>query len=372
MEVFFIFNLACVLGKSSGTYGPSKHAGSDPEVFWLWPVMAIMASVQLESVRTVIAGSDFPHQFQFCFSKEGMGHTVHNWRGSSLDGLVSVLPNTSGLEASRCEGVIRPGVWQDATGLLLVSHFQTQLHSSTDTLDNIIQNQPRFDLVLADCARFWPNGSGSEASQCARTIRPSSGQCFSANLAQMRIGSGMFTGDLLTTACSSMNHAQLDCSLFLVFLARSTCMTDQPLVWVPLLPISVKGSLERRKKEQHWTWPHFDLRSKFFVLHSPYVVGHSFLDPYFSHSEIIVSVWLWFDPWCKNCVVKVYLFIIWRKQLDKKVWICTMTVLRNVRAILDDGVNSFSFCVCNFTSRKKEKKRRRKKTALGLAFNVMN
>ena len=34
------FNLACVLGKSSGSWGPSKHAGSDPEVFGLWPVMA--------------------------------------------------------------------------------------------------------------------------------------------------------------------------------------------------------------------------------------------------------------------------------------------------------------------------------------------
>ena len=27
---------------------PSKHAGSDPEVFWSWPLMAIMASMQPE------------------------------------------------------------------------------------------------------------------------------------------------------------------------------------------------------------------------------------------------------------------------------------------------------------------------------------
>ena len=49
---------------------PSKHAGSDPEAFWLQPVMAIMASVQPESARIVYAGSDFPHLFQFRFPKK--------------------------------------------------------------------------------------------------------------------------------------------------------------------------------------------------------------------------------------------------------------------------------------------------------------
>ena len=29
---------------------PSKHAGSDFEVFWLWPVMAIMANMQPDPV----------------------------------------------------------------------------------------------------------------------------------------------------------------------------------------------------------------------------------------------------------------------------------------------------------------------------------
>ena len=59
-------------------YIPSKHDGSDPEAFWLQPVMAIKASVQPESGRIVYAGSDFQHPFQFHFSKEGMGHTVQN------------------------------------------------------------------------------------------------------------------------------------------------------------------------------------------------------------------------------------------------------------------------------------------------------
>ena len=55
------------------------------------------------------------------FSKEGIDHIVQNQPGSTLDGLVRVWPNASGLEASRCAGIIRPGVWQDATSPLPVS-----------------------------------------------------------------------------------------------------------------------------------------------------------------------------------------------------------------------------------------------------------
>ena len=57
-----------------------------------------------------------------------------------------------------------------------------------------MQNQPGCDLVLADCVRFWPNGSSPEANGCARIIRPASGQCFRPDPDRMRIGSGMFTG----------------------------------------------------------------------------------------------------------------------------------------------------------------------------------
>ena len=70
---------------------PGKHAGSDPEAFWLWPVMAITASVQPESGRIVYAESNFPHPFQFRYSKEGMDHVVQNRPGSELDGLVKGL-----------------------------------------------------------------------------------------------------------------------------------------------------------------------------------------------------------------------------------------------------------------------------------------
>ena len=72
------------------------------------------------------------------------------------------------MNASWCARIIGPGFWQDATGPLPVSHFQTRLHSSTDVVDNIIQNQPGADLVLADCSSFGPNGSGPEAKPVYR------------------------------------------------------------------------------------------------------------------------------------------------------------------------------------------------------------
>ena len=79
-------------------------------------------------------------------------------------------------------------------GPLPVSHFHTRFPSSTYVLLDTVQNQPGYDLVLAECVRFWPNRSGPEPSRCAQIIRPASGQCFAANPDQMQIGSGMFTG----------------------------------------------------------------------------------------------------------------------------------------------------------------------------------
>ena len=57
---------------------PSRHAGSDPEEFWLRPGIAITASVQSESARIVYSRSDFPRPFQFRFSEEGMDYAVQN------------------------------------------------------------------------------------------------------------------------------------------------------------------------------------------------------------------------------------------------------------------------------------------------------
>ena len=55
-----------------------------------------------------------------------------------------------------------------------------------------MQNQPGSDLVLAACVRFWPNGSGPEAGQCARIIWPTSSQCFPVDLAQMLMDTTTF------------------------------------------------------------------------------------------------------------------------------------------------------------------------------------
>ena len=109
-----------------------------------------------------------------------------------------VWPDASGLEASWCAGITWPSFWQEPTGPLPVSHFQTRFRSSTDVPGNIVQNQPGSDLVLADCVRFWPNHSSLEARWCARIIRPTSGQCCQADPDQIRIRSGMFTWKTLT------------------------------------------------------------------------------------------------------------------------------------------------------------------------------
>ena len=51
----------------------------------------------------------------------------------------------------------------------------------TEVPDNIVQNQPGSDLVLADCASFGSNGFGPKASQCARITQPASGHSFPAD-----------------------------------------------------------------------------------------------------------------------------------------------------------------------------------------------
>ena len=211
-----------LLGKSEGPAPPpsskiswsfdlawSPVAAPPPPLLFIYPVNIAdqirkrFGSGQFWSLRPACsqnrAGLYMPDptsriRFSSVFSKDGMDHIVQNRPGSDLEVLVLVWPNASGLEASWCAGIIWPGFWQDATIPLPVSHFQTRFRFSADVPDNIVQNQPGSELVLADCVRFWPNGSGPEASRCARIIRPASGQCFPADPYRMRIGSGIFTG----------------------------------------------------------------------------------------------------------------------------------------------------------------------------------
>ena len=117
--------------------------------------MAITASVQPESGRIVYMPDPTSRiSFSSVVFKDGMDHVAQNRPGSNLGGLVRVWPNASGLEASRCAGAIWPGFWQDATGPLPVSLFQTRFRSSTDVLDCVKPAQIR--LGSGDYVRFWP------------------------------------------------------------------------------------------------------------------------------------------------------------------------------------------------------------------------
>ena len=159
--------------------------------------MAVAASVQPEPDRIVCAESDFPHPIRFHFSKEGLDRIVQNRPGSDLDDLVRVWPNASGQETSWCAGIIGTGFWQNATGPLPVSHFQTWFRSSIDVPDNIVQNQSGSDLVLADCARFWSESSRQQessgpllagASQPIRTGCESDPACLLGTLQRTKSG----------------------------------------------------------------------------------------------------------------------------------------------------------------------------------------
>ena len=115
--------------------------------------------------------------------EEGHDHVVQNQPRSDLDGLVRFWPNTSCPEASQCARITRPRFWQNAASPLPVSHF----HSFV-----FFRRQPRSYCAKpawigfgSGCVRFWPNGSGLQASQSARIIGPVSAQPFRANLDQM-------------------------------------------------------------------------------------------------------------------------------------------------------------------------------------------
>ena len=94
---------------------------------------------------------------QFHFSKEGQNHTVQNGSGSgsNLDGLVRYWAKASCPEASWCARITGPCFLQNATSLLPVSHFQTQLHSSTVQTAQILLCKTSPDAV-----GFWQAVSG--------------------------------------------------------------------------------------------------------------------------------------------------------------------------------------------------------------------
>ena len=142
--------------------------------------------MQPESSRIVFARSDFPHPFQFrffFFFKEGKDHIAKGPCQRHLIRKQVGVPESSG-----------PVLWQDATGPLPVSHFQTRFRSFRNVPDNIVQNQPGSDLVLAECVGF---GQRDPVRKQAN-VQESSGPLLAIASQSIRTGcdseSGMFTG----------------------------------------------------------------------------------------------------------------------------------------------------------------------------------
>ena len=129
-----------------------------------------------------------------------MGYIVQSGPGSDLDGLARdpiwmawpgfsqthLVWKQAGVQesSSPVSGRTQPARYQFPT-------FRLGFRSSTDVPDNSVPNRPGSGLVLVDCVRFWPNGSGPEASQCARLIQPASGP---TDPDRMQVGPGTFTG----------------------------------------------------------------------------------------------------------------------------------------------------------------------------------
>ena len=75
-------------------------------------------------------------------------------------------------------------------------------------------------VVLADCVRFGPKGSGPGASRCAKIIRPVSDQIFRTDRDRMPIGSGTFTGTVTHNGLSVSQCTKV-CNKMLVTIITS-------------------------------------------------------------------------------------------------------------------------------------------------------
>ena len=112
------------------------------------------------------------------------GSTVQNRPGSNLDGLARIWLNSSGLKASWCAGISGSSFWHDLNQPATSFPLLDSVLFFRRRPDNIVQNQPGSNLLLADCAkwiwsgrkpmcknhpaRFWPmlpSRSGPDANQ---------------------------------------------------------------------------------------------------------------------------------------------------------------------------------------------------------------
>ena len=112
-----------------------------------WP-----ASMRLELGQIRNARSDFPCPIQFHSCEEGRDHIVQSQPRSNLDGLVTLWPNGSGLEASWCAGIIGP-----ASGGTQAACYQFPLSDSVV----FFHRQPgswlhKAGVCKSHWAHFWP------------------------------------------------------------------------------------------------------------------------------------------------------------------------------------------------------------------------
>ena len=135
----------------------SKHAGSDPEAFWLRLALAITASVQPESARTAYARSDFPHPFQFrffllllfflffffLFSFLLLCFVFQRRRVSCCAKPARIRSGWPGRCLAKCFWSGNKPVCRNLRGALPVSHFETRFPSSTDVPDNTVKKKKK-------------------------------------------------------------------------------------------------------------------------------------------------------------------------------------------------------------------------------------
>ena len=106
-------------------------------------------------------------------SKEGLDHIVKNCLGSNLDDLLWFRPDASDLEARWCTRIIRPG-----SGRIQPVFYQFltfRLGCVLPRTAQIILCQTSLDPIWF--CQVWTNGSGLEASRCAKITGPASGFC---------------------------------------------------------------------------------------------------------------------------------------------------------------------------------------------------
>ena len=134
---------------------PSKHAGSDLEVFWLWQLLPACSQHQARQYMSnptscIQFSSVLPKKAQLILYKTDLDPIRMAWLGFGQ----CIWSGSKNHWAQ---------FWQNATSLLLVSCVKTCLQSSTDGPDHTVQNRSGSSLLLADCVRFgakWiPSGS---------------------------------------------------------------------------------------------------------------------------------------------------------------------------------------------------------------------